>query len=450
MSEKNLTDCCFKQGGPFSRRNFLSLKELTKHHRGTGARGEAVRLESPASDIFALFKEFRHVCNHRERVIEGYKTSTGKRVVGYLCTYVPVEIIHAAGLLPVKIGGGYLPGIDANRLLPSFICPYLRSLAELGLQGGCRYLDGIIHAYTCDAACGVFNIWRRNFPPAFSHIIHQPYLDGRQSLKFYHRELELLIENIERHFGTKAGPDSLSSSAGLYRDIRAALARLYSLRRREPAAFTGEEIFHAVNAGFALPPEEYLEMLGRVNDRIAGRHHPAPGEPGSAGVGAGPAGGKVPVLLSGSHLLDPSVFDLIYSCGGIAVDDDLCNGRRSFDRGPETVEPLSAAPEADVEIPGPLREIIAFYRGRPGCPARVPAKKRLPYLIDLARESGARGVVFAVQKFCDPHLADLPLLTAWLKEAGYPSLILEYDGRINPGAAATRLQAFFEMIGGAA
>jgi benzoyl-CoA reductase/2-hydroxyglutaryl-CoA dehydratase subunit BcrC/BadD/HgdB len=69
-------------------------------------------------------------------------------------------------------------------------------------------------------------------------------------------------------------------------------------------------------------------------------------------------------------------------------------------------------------------------------------------LIDLARRSGARGVVFLIQKFCTPHLTDIPILGRELKEAGLPSLVIEMEETgVMEGQTATRLQGFFEMMG---
>lgn len=52
-----------------------------------------------------------------------------------------------------------------------------------------------------------------------------------------------------------------------------------------------------------------------------------------------------------------------------------------------------------------------------------------------------------LQKFCTPHLADLPILTDELKKAGLPALIFEMDetGSME-GQLRTRLESFFEMI----
>ncbi len=42
------------------------------------------------------------------------------------------------------------------------------------------------------------------------------------------------------------------------------------------------------------------------------------------------------------------------------------------------------------------------------CASRVRAEDRLAMIRNLLDRSGARGVLFVVQKFCTPHLAVIP------------------------------------------
>jgi benzoyl-CoA reductase/2-hydroxyglutaryl-CoA dehydratase subunit BcrC/BadD/HgdB len=66
----------------------------------------------------------------------------------------------------------------------------------------------------------------------------------------------------------------------------------------------------------------------------------------------------------------------------------------------------------------------------------------------LLERSGAKGVVFLIQKFCTPHLADVPTLSKELKERGYPSIMIEVDETWQiQGQLRTRLESFFEMLG---
>src|SRR5690606_32959826 len=60
----------------------------------------------------------------------------GRRAVGYLPTYVPREVLHAAGVLPVGIQGAdeRLEIVRGDACFQSYICHLPRSVMELGLS----------------------------------------------------------------------------------------------------------------------------------------------------------------------------------------------------------------------------------------------------------------------------------------------------------------------------
>ena len=69
---------------------------------------------------------------------------TGGKVIGYFCTYVPEEILHAAGVLPVRILGSHEPQDVTEPHIFGMYCPFCRDCLAQGLQGRYDYLDGIM------------------------------------------------------------------------------------------------------------------------------------------------------------------------------------------------------------------------------------------------------------------------------------------------------------------
>jgi benzoyl-CoA reductase subunit C len=55
-------------------------------------------------------------------------------------------------------------------------------------------------------------------------------------------------------------------------------------------------------------------------------------------------------------------------------------------------------------------------------------------------------VVFALEKFCEPHAFDYALIRPTLDQAGVPNLLLEMEQVPSLEALRTRLQAFVEML----
>ena len=57
-------------------------------------------------------------------------------------------------------------------------------------------------------------------------------------------------------------------------------------------------------------------------------------------------------------------------------------------------------------------------------------------------------MVFFLQKFCTPHLADLPVVLDALQAEGVRGLVVEMEETgLNEGQLRTRVESFLEMLG---
>ena len=77
------------------------------------------------------------VRDHRLGSVREWKQRTGGLAIGFLPTYVPRELFHAAGNLPVGLTGmgDDLEIIRGDAFYQSYICHLPRSTIELGLNG---------------------------------------------------------------------------------------------------------------------------------------------------------------------------------------------------------------------------------------------------------------------------------------------------------------------------
>jgi benzoyl-CoA reductase/2-hydroxyglutaryl-CoA dehydratase subunit BcrC/BadD/HgdB len=62
------------------------------------------------------------------------------------------------------------------------------------------------------------------------------------------------------------------------------------------------------------------------------------------------------------------------------------------------------------------------------------------------KNSGAQGVLFYRQKFCDPHGFDIADVSDLCRSEGIPYLTLELDLQSDTGRISTRIEAFLEML----
>jgi benzoyl-CoA reductase/2-hydroxyglutaryl-CoA dehydratase subunit BcrC/BadD/HgdB len=344
----------------------------------------------------------------------------GKKIVGYFCTYTPVELLHAAGVLPVRIMGGVGQVDDAYSLAPNFICPTLLLSLEKALKGRYDYLSGIVQGYTCDVACGLVNIWEENIGGDIFHTIPLPYNDNPEAREYFRSCISELNDKLEETLGVTFTEASLGESLALYATIRNLVLGLYEKLHAGTLPLSAGDFFSIIQSGFVMSPEEYLIMLKKLTEEI---------EEAEAHRGEG-----VPLLISGSLVEDQRAFKLLEDVGGLVVADDLCTGFRHF-------YPASGEGSDAVE------RLIDRYMKRFPCPSRIRAKDRVPLMVDLVNRSKAQGVLFLLEKFCTPHLSDYPILREELMREGIQSIVIEMDeSGIMEGQVRTRLQSFIEML----
>jgi benzoyl-CoA reductase/2-hydroxyglutaryl-CoA dehydratase subunit BcrC/BadD/HgdB len=120
----------------------------------------------------------------------------------------------------------------------------------------------------------------------------------------------------------------------------------------------------------------------------------------------------------------------------VAAGDDLCTGYRYF------------SGLVEEETPDALMAIADRYIQRIVCPAKhAGITSRGERLVEMVLEKKARGVIFFLLKFCDPHAFDYPYLRDALEKAGIPCLMVEVDDQLQAeGQLRTRIEAFIEMI----
>ena len=119
----------------------------------------------------ALFEDL-----HFNAVKEWKAAVPGRKAIGYMPVYVPRELIHAAGMLPVGIlgGGDALEVIQGDAYYQSYICRIPRSTIELGLTGRLDCLDGMLFPSICDVIRNLSGMWQMLFKDKYVRYIDVP------------------------------------------------------------------------------------------------------------------------------------------------------------------------------------------------------------------------------------------------------------------------------------
>ena len=188
----------------------------------------------------------------------------GRKVVGYMPIYVPREIIHAAGMLPLGIvgGGDQLEVIHGDAYYQSYICRIPRSTIELGLTGRLDLLDGMLFPSICDVIRNLSGMWKMMFPHVYSHYFDVPqnYRDDIGG-NFYVNEMAELRHDLGELRGKPITDDELRHSIEVYNENRRLVRDLYTFRAERPWQAPAAEVYLMVRAGLVLPVEEHTVML---------------------------------------------------------------------------------------------------------------------------------------------------------------------------------------------
>ena len=99
--------------------------------------------------------------------IERWKEKGGK-VIGYYCTYVPEEVIHAAGMLPYRMRATGSTGTELGDVYSSHLsCSFVRHSLDQAMRGEYNFLDGLVALFSCDH---IRRLFRRQPEVDFDHF----------------------------------------------------------------------------------------------------------------------------------------------------------------------------------------------------------------------------------------------------------------------------------------
>ncbi len=367
------------------------------------------------------FDQFKKIFEKRHQYARDWQARTGGKVFGYLCTYVPEEIIYAAGILPVRVLGSHEPQDVTEPHIYTMFCPFSRDVLAQGLQGRYSYLDGIVYAHSCLHMRQAFAAWTKHVPMKYNRYIFVPAkIQSPRAEPLLTKEIEDFRKSLEDFTGKKITDAAIEHSIEVYDTNRRLMKQIYELRKGEQPPLSGTEAAYMVLASMLSDKAEQNKLLEKTLKELPNRKDiPKPGTR----------------LMVISSILDSIEFlQLVEKFDALIVTDDVCDGTRYFwNETPKDKDRIQA--------------IAKRYIERPPCPAKDWEKRnRFPYILNLAKEYKVQGAIVVQQKFCDPHEFDIPPIMNMLKENNIPTLFLEFDITVPVGQFLTRVEAFLEML----
>ncbi len=353
----------------------------------------------------------------------------GKKVIGYTCTFIPEEILHAAGLLPYRIRG---IGTTSLSIGDSYFgpvnCTFPKCMLQLAGEGSYKFLDGAIISNGCDSMRRLEECWRKasdDYPgtlPEYYEFFSVPHKAVDYSIDFFTEELQEMIATLEKHFKVKITKEAILKSIKLYNIGRKLLQKLDAFRYLQEVPITGEDALSILIASHAIPREDFNSILKGILNEL--------------GKAPSISKGKKRLMLIGSASDDIDFIRVIEDAGAIVVADTVCFGSRMH---ASLVE----------ETGEPVHALASHYLSNSICPRMLGYyKDRRAFIRDIIIKAAVDGVILQNVRFCDLHGSENGVLERDFEAEGIPCMRLEreYGPLVETGRIRMRVDAFMERI----
>ncbi|MEW6665994.1 MAG: 2-hydroxyacyl-CoA dehydratase family protein [Thermodesulfobacteriota bacterium] len=357
----------------------------------------------------------------------------GKKIIGYVCSFVPLEMITAAGCIPFRVRGDIRePVTKGDTLLETIVCPFIRSCFDLCVKGRYDFLSGMVIPHGCDSMVRSYSVWNYSLDLPYFHFLNVPSVVKDSSMEFFQAELNTYRRSLEKFVGSAISDADLAGAIRAHNEHRKKVRALYEFRKANPPTLSGTELTKTLTVAASLPVEESNALLDEVLAEVGSRN----GSPFKAGPR---------ILIDGPCVDNVELMRIVEELGAHVVVDTLCNGTRdnfpTVNENGDPVEALARRYLAGINCP-------KTYRDNKAGTFEGDIRSRFGDIGSFAKEFKADGAILYTYKFCDPFGFEVPARKAFYESIQVPLLCLEdlYSAGTS-GQLKTRIQAFLEMIG---
>ncbi|MCI7159834.1 (R)-2-hydroxyglutaryl-CoA dehydratase subunit beta [Pseudoflavonifractor sp. P01025] len=373
-----------------------------------------------------LLNEFKECSEHPYQVISAYKQE-GKKVIGVLPYFAPVELVVAAGMVPMGIWGSNKKTIaQAKEYCATFYCTIAQLALEMLLDGTLDQLDGIITPTICDT----LRPMSQNFRVAMEGKLPCIFLAHPQNrkpafgLQFTVDQYMHVKSELEKISGNTITDEALRDAIKVMNRSRKARREFVKLAGQHPEAISAVERSAVLRSAWFMEPAVHAQKLEELNEELS--KLPASNWKGRKVVTSG-------IICDNPKLLQ------IFDDNNIAIAaDDVAQETRAFRvDASEEGDPMMALAQqfADQDY-----DVLLYDE----CSNK---NRRADYVVQMVKESGAQGLVLFMQQFCDPEEMEYPYLKKALDDAGIPHIKLGVDQQMRDfGQASTAIQAFADVL----
>jgi len=355
----------------------------------------------------------------------------GKKVVGIFCTFTPVEMVLAAGAVPVSLcGGSDRPIPYAEKTLPKNLCPLIKSSYGYAVSDTCPYFyfsDMILAETTCD---GKKKMYEMLGELKYTHVMQlPPGRSGELALTSWRLEMLRLKEVMEEQLGVVITEEDIRQAIHLENRARKATLEFFEIGRLKPTPLSGYEINTVIDSNdFLFDTEEMIAFLERRTAELKKDY-----EENFAGKPSRPR-----ILITGCPTggVREKIIRLIEELGADIVGFENCSGPRTMkDLVDENKDPYLALAEKYLRI---------------NCSVMSPNPGRIEALDEMITDYQVDGVIEVILQACHTFAIESDRVKRFVtNQRNIPYLCLETDySQTDTGQISTRISAFLEILEG--
>ena len=352
----------------------------------------------------------------------------GGKIVGIYCSFVPTELIMAAGAVAVSLcATSEEPISAAEEYLPSNLCPLIKASYGFGLTDTCPYFyfsDFIVGETTCDGKKKMFELLN---DIKETYVMQLPSSRDEIALNMWEQEIYKFWRKLEDFYGVTITEEDVKKAILKKNAERDLILEYLELSKLNPSPISGYELGTKLDALSFIPDmdERCRQIRQRIDEVKADWEQNYKGK----------VSRKPRILITGcpnGGVRDKTI-KILEELGADVVAFDTCNSNR------EKIE------KVDTSLP--VAKALAKKYLNINCSVMSPNENRLKFITDMVDEYEVDGVLEIILQACHTFSIESYNVKKVVVAKGIPYLKVETDySKADAGQINTRLEAFLETI----
>lgn len=359
--------------------------------------------------------------------MKAHKDNGGK-IVGTYCSFIPTELIIAAGAIPVTLcATSEEPIAAAEEHLPSNLCPLIKASYGFALTDTCPYFyfsDFIVGETTCDGKKKMFELMN---DIKDTYVMQLPSSRDEAALTMWESEIKRFWKKLEDFYGVTITEEDVKKAILIKNAERDLVLEYLDLGKFNPSPISGYELGTKLDTLSFIPSmEERCKQLRERIDEVK-----ADWESNYKGK----INRKPRILITGcpnGGVRDKTI-KVLEELGADVVAFDACNSNR------EKIE--------KVDTTLPVTKALAKKYLNINCSVMSPNTNRIKFITDMIDDYQVDGVLEIILQACHTFSIESYNIKKAVLAKGVSYLKVETDySKADAGQINTRLEAFLETI----